>query len=637
MTDNGAGTGKARPGTGPRVLLFLATLAGSWILLFLGFPPGAPDRLPVLAIAVGLALWTAGRPDQGIVAFCFLFPCTGLLVRLFGGTDPSTWPALLLGGLATGWTFRFIYDFESRSDPSAIDRWLRALLAVWCVATALAVFRARTLWAIAHGLAGRAVNTEGLLDAEAVRESVFALSSLVAGAALFFVARRAGPRVRARALSAGLWGVTASALAAGLQRVGMLPPETRGFWKLTGRLGGGAVDPNSLGILCALALIVALASFRESLRGALRIVRAAVLVLGLALSGSRSGFLLLVLALVLLLAARGVTPRVRIAGLVALAATLILVLLLVLRGDPGTIGGRLAESFDPKLPIAYRVSERPALWRAAIRLFQSHPVAGAGMGAFEWRLPDLMREENRRLPTRDNPGSAYIQALAETGVLGFLVTIGFVWSLASQLLGGSRTQSDRPAADAAGAGLVAFLITLALGSHWFAPDVSLLFFLIAATAVAPARSEERVLRSIRRAAVWLYAVAAVAGILGTVRPEETFRYSPRIGFHPAEAGPHGPLRWTRRSFALWLKPGERVLLQLAHFTPEAKPVDVVAAVSGTEVWRRSLVPGETAHLVLSGPHARAEAVVFRLSRSFVPRRLRLSEDRRELGLLSAEE
>jgi hypothetical protein len=30
-------------------------------------------------------------------------------------------------------------------------------------------------------------------------------------------------------------------------------------------------------------------------------------------------------------------------------------------------------------------------------------------------------------------------------------------------------------------------------------------------------------------------------------------------------------------------------------------------------------------------------VVFRLSRSFVPRRLRLSEDRRELGLLSAEE
>src|SRR5262245_44807609 len=244
MTEAGASNGTARrPATGVRVLLFLATLAGSWILLFLGFPAGAPDRLPVLVIAVGLALATAGWPEQGIVVFCFLFPCAGLLVRLFGGTDPSSWPALLLGGLATGWTFRFIYDFESRPEPSSVDGPLRALLAVWCAATVLAVCRARTLWAIGHGLAGRAVNSEALPDAEAIRESVFALSSLVAGAALFFIARRAGPRLRARALSAGVWGVTASALAAGLQRIGALPPETRGFWKLTGRLGGGAVDP----------------------------------------------------------------------------------------------------------------------------------------------------------------------------------------------------------------------------------------------------------------------------------------------------------------------------------------------------------------------------------------------------------
>ena len=217
-----------------------------------------------------------------------------------------------------------------------------------------------------------------------------------------------------------------------------------------------------------------------------------------------------------------------------------------------------------------------------------------------------------------------------------VMLIGFVFSLAAQMLGRSRAPSEGSAA-AIGAGLVAFLITLALGSHWFAPDVSLFFFLMAAAAVAPAAPQDTMLGRIRRGAVWLYAAAAVAGILGTVHPEETFRYSPRIGFHAAEAGPHGPLRWTRRRFALWLAPGESVRLQLAHFTPEAKPVEVVAAVSGTVVWRRSLVPGEAAHLVLSGPPPRAEAVVFRVSRSFVPRRLRLSEDRRELGLLSAEE
>ncbi|HTD53643.1 MAG TPA: O-antigen ligase family protein, partial [Thermoanaerobaculia bacterium] len=414
-----------RPGTGARVLLFLLTLAGSWVLLLLGFPPGAPDRLPVLAIALALALWTARRPEHGIVAFCFLFPCTGLLVRLFGGTDPSTWPALLFGGLAAGWTFRFIYDFESRPEPSGVDRPLAALLAVWCAATLLAVCRARTLWAIGHGLAGRAVNSEGLQDAEAVRESVFALSSLAAGAALFFLVRRAGASLRARAVGAALWGVSASALAAGLQRIGLLPPETRGFWKLTGRLGGGAVDPNSLGLLCALALVVVLTpAIRGGPQRGLQVGRVALLVAGLVLSGSRSGLLLLVLALFLLMAARGVSPRVRVAGAVALAGVLIVIGLLVVRAAPGTVGGRLAESFDPKLPIEYRVSERPALWRAAMRLFRSHPIEGAGMGAFAWRLPDLVREENRRLPMRDNPGSAYVQALAETGVIGFLLTVG---------------------------------------------------------------------------------------------------------------------------------------------------------------------------------------------------------------------
>jgi O-antigen ligase len=626
-----------RPGTSARVLLFLLTLAGSWVLLLLGFPPGAPDRLPVLTIALTLALWTARRPEHGIVAFCFLFPCTGLLVRLFGGTDPSTWPALLFGGLAAGWTFRFIYDFESRPEPSAVDRPLAALLAVWCAATLLAVCRARTLWAIGHGLAGRAVNSEGLQDAEAVRESVFALSSLAAGAALFFLLRRAGVSLRARAVGAALWGVSASALAAGFQRIGLLPPETRGFWKLTGRLGGGAVDPNSLGLLCALVLVVVLTpAIRGGPKGGLEIGRSALWVAGLVLSGSRSGLLLLVLALLILMAARGVSPRVRLAGAVALAAVLIVIGLLVLRAAPGTVGGRLAESFDPKLPFEYRVSERPALWRAAMRLFRSHPLEGAGMGAFAWRLPDLVKEENRRLPMRDNPGSAYIQALAETGLIGFLVTVGFVVSLARQALAALRRPAEGASAGAS-VGLVAFLLTLAIGSHWFAPDVSLLFFLLASTVVASGSPERPAAARVARGAVWLYGAAAVAGMLLTARPEETFRYRPRIGFYAPEPGPKGPVCWTRRFFALWLGPGQSQRLRLAHFAPESRPLDVEAAIDGRIVWHRSLAPGEATHLILSGSSQRPQAVVFRVSRAFVPRRWGLSEDRRELGLLSAEE
>src|SRR5262249_43288555 len=168
--------------------------------------------------------------------------------------DPLAWPALLFGGLAAGWTFRFIYDFESAPDPSRLDAPLSALSLVWVLATGVAAARASTLWAVLHGLKGRAVNGDGMLDASAVRESLFALSSLAAGAAFFRILRRAGPAARERALRTALLGVAISAAAAVLQMVGLLPQETRSFWKLTKRLSGGAVDPNSLGLLCALAL-----------------------------------------------------------------------------------------------------------------------------------------------------------------------------------------------------------------------------------------------------------------------------------------------------------------------------------------------------------------------------------------------
>lgn len=624
------------PGTGVRILLFLLSVSGSAVLLMLGFPPGVPDRLPVLAIALVLAILSAQRPERGILLFSFLFPCAGLLVRLFGGTDPTTWPALLFGGLATGWSFRFIYDFESVPNRSRLDRPLAALLLVWVLSVLLALARADTLWALLHGLAGRTVNGEGLLDAEAVRESVFAFSALAAGCAFFFLLRRSGQIIREKALRAALLGVSFSGAAAGLQRLGVLPPETRDYWKMTGRLAGGAADPNSLGLLCGLFLVVTLAGgVRRERRTGLPWLILLVLALGLLLSGSRSGFLLAILALPILLVGRGLPSRVRLAGLAVFLVVAVLLALLALRVSPGTLGQRIAESFDPSVPIEYRVSERPILWRSAWRLFLRHPLEGAGMGVFSWQFPDLMREEGRRFALRDNPGSAYVQALAETGVLGFLLTGSFVLSLGAQALSRARGRDREPLAAGAGVALAAFIPALAVGSHWLAPDVALLFFLLAAFVSLPQdRPDWPWSKRTRVGAVLLYAVAALASVLSTARPEETFRYSPRIGFHDREVGTGGPFRWTRRNFAVWVRPGETQRLGLAHFAPSSKPIGLTVTLDGRTAFQRSLAPGEGIALRLSGSSYRPEAFLFRLSSVFVPRRFGPSEDRRELGLLS---
>lgn len=631
-----APSGLPSPGTAARILLFLISLAGGWVLLFVGFPPRAPDRLPVLLVSLGLALLSVQRPERGILLFSFLFPCVGLLVRLSGGTDPVTWPALLLSGVAAGWCFRFIYDFDSLPDSSRLDRPLRAVLWIWILSTLVAVAHASTLWAAWHGLTGRAVNGEGLLDSEAIRESAFAFSSLLSGAVYFFLLRRSGEAVRGKALGAALLGVCASALAACFQRLGLLPSEARAYWKLTGRLSGAAVDPNSLGVLSGLVLVLALtgSALARTARGRNWLL-VPLLVVGLILSGSRTGLLLVILSVPLLLRGRGLSWRLRLAGLAVLLLLLGLFAILAVGAWPGTLPERIAQSFNPNVPMEYRVSARPLLWRAAWHLFQRHPLEGAGLSAFSWQFPDLMREEGRAFPMRDNPGSAYLQALAETGLLGLLMTAAFVTSLAGQALAGVRLLDRNVLRGSAGAAVLAFLVALAVGSHWLAPDVCLLFFLCASVTAASWKApEKRWIRNARLGGVLLYGAAALAAVLSTGHPEEAFRFSPQIGFHEREIGPGGPFRWTRRRFALWLKPGETRRLRLAHFTPEPRPVELDVTVDRRTVYRRSLEPGESVGLAVHASGSRPRAFLFRVSRGFVPRSLGLSEDRRELGLLS---
>jgi O-antigen ligase len=621
------------PGTGARVLLFVVAVSAGLLLLSIAFPPGAADRLPVLVIALVLALVSAGRGDRGLVAFSFLFPCAGLLARLFGGSDPLAWPLLLFAGFASGWAFRFVYDFESEPEPSAADPWLKALTTVWVLSGLMALARARTLWALWHGLSGRVANGAGLPDAAAIRESVLALCILCSGAAFFFLLRRSGAQARRRAVNAALYGVAVSAAASLLQRVRVLPPESNAFWRMTGRLSGGAADPNSLGLLCALGLVFAVVALGRARGRALVGLFSGVFLAGLFLSGSRSAFLLLVFALGSLLVASDVPARLRLAAPIGGAAAILGAAVLV-SAAPGSLGQRLAESFDPATPLAHRISSRPLLWSCAATMLATDPLSGAGMGAFSWRLPDVLAERGQSFPALDNPGSAYVQSAAEAGVPGLVLTLVLALSLgrgAAQRL----PELDRdPAAAGAGAAVLAFLLALVFGSHWFAPDVCLLFFLLASTASGPGIGQHvsRPARLLRAGCVGVYAIAAAAAALATSRPAETFRYAPRIGFYEREGSSDGAFCWTRRHFALWLAPGQERRLRLAQFAPSIEPVGVEAEAEGRLVYESKLGDGDTIALRLSAPADRPRAIVFRLDRTFSPKRLGLSEDRRDLGL-----
>ena len=626
-----------RPGGAPRLAALVATAFGFLVVFSLGFPPAARDRLPILLLALLLGLIAAWNPARGLIVFSFLFPLSGLGDRAFGGADAIAWPVLLFAGFAAGWTFRFLYDFENVPDPSRLDGALRALSAIWVVATIAAVARGRTLWALMHGLRLRAVNVEGLLDAAAIRDSVLSLAALASGVGYFFILRRAGADLRRRALRASLTGIGLAGALAVTERLGLPPGETNAFWKMTGRLSGGAIDPNALGMLCGLALVASAAWLFAPGSRRVAAAIAAGSAAGLVLSGSRSGVLLAGVGVVGLALAPGLTAARRLRMVLGLAGGVAVLLLgaALLRDDRGGVARRIAYFVDPALSTQDRASSRPLLWAGAVRLFARHPVAGAGLGAYSWQLPNLLAEEGKTLPLRDNPGSAYLQALAETGAIGFLLTLLVAALVAREARAALAGWKEDPLAAGCGAAALGFLVALIFGSHWFAPDVSLAFFLFAACVARPARAPEKAgAARLRRAAVLAYAVAAAAATLATLSPDQAFRYRRGMGFHGKETGSGGAFYWTERRFAIRLPPGESLRINLAHFTPEGRPVELRAEADGRTVLEKTLVPGQGLPLRLSAGVRQPRVFHFSLSRAFVPKHLGLSPDRRELGLVA---
>ena len=343
----------------------------------IAFPSSAPPSL--LALAAARALGSRRSPLRAAL------PVRGTArASRPADSDPSAWPTLLFAGLAAGWTFRFIYDFETRAG--SLGRRTRRSIAAGRLGALDAARRssqARTLWALAARAFGadRQRRRTRRRDGDSREPPLLRRARLGRRRSICCCGARA-TTIRRRTLSA-----------ASRRRAGIAAPRPwrsdspccrrsgSPYWRLTGRLSGGAVDPNSLGVMSAIALVLAL-----SVRGGPRRrwapwAAGLLFASALILSGSRSALVLVAASLVLLpdAARRGALgPRRSRSAWPPRRSSPPRVL--IFSGSRGALGGRLIDSLDASRSLASRASGRPILWRAAGRLFREHPIEGGGDG-----------------------------------------------------------------------------------------------------------------------------------------------------------------------------------------------------------------------------------------------------------------
>ncbi len=153
-------------------------------------------------------------------------------------------------------------------------------------------------------------------------------------------------------------------------------------------------------------------------------VGAAVAVASLLLSGSRGGLLALAVEFVIAIAVLGSgSGRVRSGFALLIAAMMLLSLLLFTWVDPGFVAqklGRLVSSDNNSVWLEW-ADFRKVVATDSVRIIRDHPVMGVGLGNFETAYPRYQSFASELWI--DYAHNDYVQAVTETGLAGALLIL----------------------------------------------------------------------------------------------------------------------------------------------------------------------------------------------------------------------
>jgi len=271
-----------------------------------------------------------------------------------------------------------------------------------------------------------------------------------------------------------------------------------------GAIFGPYVNRNHFAGFLELVLPVGLAlmAFRGIRRDLFPLVTllTVVPVSALILSGSRGGiigFAFEIAVLALLVRSRRTRGGPHMAGvaIVALAAIALI----------AWVGaGKAIERFSTLKPSEVSLDRRVSMFRGAIHIFLDHPIKGSGLGTLVAVYPRYETLYDGKVV--DHAHDDYVETLADTGLLGGLCGMAFLWLLyreARKNFEAEQGHFSRGLHAAAVVALSGMLLHSFLDFNLHIPSNALLFLLQAYLVTsAPLPSEARISHHRRRDSVW---------------------------------------------------------------------------------------------------------------------------------------
>ena len=685
------------------LLLGLVLTACGGFLLWRFFP-GAPLVYWPLEIIIAFAfLLGCWRPYWLFAFLLFMVPWL-MAIPLYatgGRVHPMhIFPLLFgLGGLA------FHELFEKRETSSFRGAWGFGLFLGMVILGAGASFlRYAPEWVRLGGFYDQVINDKDWTRRQALIYILFNVGKLISGLLLFFFAQREAAR-RENALQAfkKLWlflaaGATLTLLAAIYQRcfnIEFLAHRTF-YWMKMGRVNGACEDPNALGVVLGLTVIIGLSFLSARKKGEgfffplLVILWSAFSLVGINYSGSRSAFLAVILSLAFFLLGLFINTRKILPARPLVRVGICVLSLAILFGGAYFYSMKIMRQADlmltgttkspalqrrlkkdirsirnaGKISKIFNDARRQVFPRYAREVASDTWPTGVGVGSFVTELPNYAKYEEETLRSVDNACNFYLQVEAELGLYGIVGLGFFMFGLLSAFLLAwfkwRANEEDLGEIWAAFQPLLIFALLLLLGVHQEALEVSIPWhiFLGFAAAFLTARaggplklhSEAHFLSLVT---LGLLLVAAFfgyrrlnAGKLNSERRLASICRFSEAGFYPWETWHAQSQSWRwcgKEGFICMRKQNEKLSFDLVSNRPdlEKRPLQVTVFINGTPQTNVVLsVPGEKKTLKLSAGFSlpfdavtdQHTALRLSCSETWKPKDYGAENDERELGV-----